>query len=128
MDTLQKRALVFLAHGSRDPAWKLPIETIAAHAGSLDETLETRCAYLDMTVPDMASCVAELAATGVTRIAIVPVFLGMGQHLRTDLPRLLADVRARFPDISLVLQSAVGENPEVLKLIGKSAVDNVAIW
>jgi sirohydrochlorin cobaltochelatase len=126
MDKPPKRALVFLAHGSRDPAWKLPIEAIASRAGQLAPVLMTRCAYLEMTQPDLESCVRELAASAVTQISVVPVFLGMGQHVRTDLPRLLTGVRSLFPGIAVSMQNAVGDNAEVLDLIGKIAVDKEA--
>ncbi len=127
MQKPQRRALVFLAHGSRDPAWKLPIEAIARHASQLDPALMVGCAYLESTEPDLVACMGALVATGATQVSVVPVFLGMGQHVRTDLPQLLTRVQAQFPALAVSMQTPVGESVEVLNLIGRIATQKESL-
>jgi hypothetical protein len=44
--------------------------------------------------PSLADAIAELAATGVGAITVVPVFFGQGGHLRRDFPLLIDACRA----------------------------------
>ncbi len=114
--------IVLLAHGSRDPLWKQPIEAVAAQMKRVSPSIAVRCAYLEATAPDLASSVTELAGLGVRAIRVVPLFLGMGKHTREDLPRLLASVRADNPQIAFDLRPALGEEQQVIELIANIAV------
>jgi sirohydrochlorin cobaltochelatase len=42
------------------------------------------------------------------------VFLGQGGHLKRDLPALADNVRKRHPGLELVLEPAIGEQPDVI--------------
>ena len=54
-------AIILLAHGSRDPLWRRPIEAVAARIQTDQPRLLVRCAYLELCAPDLAGAVAELA-------------------------------------------------------------------
>ncbi len=111
--------LVLLAHGSRDPMWRTPIEAIARQAGQLDAQRLIRCAYLELSSPDLMACVRELAALGVRQIKVVPLFLGIGKHAREDMPKLVAKLRVEFPKINFTLAPAIGENERMITLIAQ---------
>ena len=89
--------LILFAHGSRDPQWRAPMESVAARAAALDPQTRVACAYLELMEPDLPACAATLAAEGVHEITIVPMFLGVGRHARPDADhgpqKLCADVR-----------------------------------
>ena len=53
---------------------------------------------------------------------VLPIFLGMGKHLRQDLPELMETLRRKHPQVNLQLAPSVGENHEVLRAIAQSAV------
>ena len=57
-----RRATVLFAHGSRDPLWSRPIEAVAQRMRSRDAAAQVRCAYLELTTPDLPTVVAELVA------------------------------------------------------------------
>ena len=57
------------------------------------------CAFLELTTPDLATAVDDLVTQGVRRVTVVPMFLGVGRHAREDLPVLMAELRARHPDV-----------------------------
>ena len=114
--------IVLFAHGSRDPHWRAPIEYIAALIQELDPEVQVRCAYLEMTTPDLPSAVDEMAQQGLRSLLVLPIFLGMGKHLRQDLPELMQTLRRKHPQIVLQLAASVGENQEVLRAIAQSAL------
>ena len=65
---------------------------------------------------------AELVDGGVGSVRVVPLFFGMGKHLREDLPGLLDELRALHPQVPVELARAVGEEPEVLDLLARIAL------
>ena len=117
-----RRATVLFAHGSRDPLWSLPIEAVAARMQALDPQCVVRCAYLELTSPDLASVVAALVDAGVTTLCVVPMFLGIGRHARHDLPELVTQLRLQYPDLHLTLRPAVGEDPQVVDMLARTAL------
>jgi sirohydrochlorin cobaltochelatase len=121
---MQERALgiVLLAHGSRDARWREPVEAVARRVAERAPAALVRCAYLELSQPDLRSAMAELVAGGVGSVRVVPLFLGMGKHLREDLPGLLDELRALHPQVPVELARAVGEEPEVLDLLARIAL------
>jgi sirohydrochlorin cobaltochelatase len=114
--------IVLFAHGSRDERWRAPVEAVARRVAALDPAARVACAYLELVAPDLRTAAAELIAGGAGAIRVVPLFLGMGKHLREDLPRLLDDLRAAHPGVGFSLAQAVGEEPEVIDLLARMAL------
>lgn len=107
------QALILLAHGSRDAAWRTPFEAIAAQIAAQQPGLQVRCAYLQLCDPDLLQVAAGLRQAGCQRMAIAPLFLGAGTHIRQDLPDLLAAVQAQLPDCTLSLLPVFGDDAAV---------------
>lgn len=113
---------VLFAHGSRDPAWCEPIEAVARRMREMEPGTLVACAYLELTSPDLSSCVAALLAEGASAVTIWPMFLGSGRHAREDLPRLVGELRSRHPEIEFLLRPAIAEHPEVLDAMARAAL------
>ena len=116
------RALVLFAHGSRDPLWHRPIQAVAQAITTQSPGTRVVCAYLELSQPDLPQVVSELVAEGTAHITVVPMFLGVGRHAREDLPQLLTQLRNQYPRLVFKLMPAVGENPEVVKLLAAVAL------
>ena len=99
-------AIVLFAHGSRDPQWHHPIQSVAARVSQKLPGVPVRCAYLELTPPSL----------------VVPFFLGMGRHAREDLPQMLAQLRERHPQLQIHCQPSLGETPAVLELLAEVAL------
>jgi len=112
-------ATILFGHGSRDPAWRKPIDSVAVRMLELSPESCVRCAFLELTTPDLASVTADLAATGIQHITIVPMFLGVGRHAREDLPVLVTELQQTYPAITFVLKPSVGEDPRVVEMLAK---------
>lgn len=113
------RARILFAHGSRDPLWKGPIEAVAQRVSELAPETPVVCAYLELMEPDLPTCVQNLLEQGHTDLEIVPIFFGVGRHLREDLPGIVEGIRSRHPDATITLQPAIGEDPEVIDLLAR---------
>ncbi len=117
------KAVILFGHGSRDPLWRLPMETVATRLRALQPGTAVRCAYLELEAPDLPAAAAELIAAGARHVTILPMFLGAGRHVREDLPVLVRGLEAAHPEVAFVLQKPVGEDGRVLDLIARIALE-----
>jgi sirohydrochlorin cobaltochelatase len=118
-------AVIFLAHGSRDPVWSKPIEQLAAHTighmanmAQLDAKTQRqtqtqppttiRCAYLEWTQPLLEDAADELVGMGISTIKLLPLFWGHGYHLGQEIPLRFAQLQARYPSIKWHLLPSPG--------------------
>ena len=122
MHSDKHRGTILFGHGSRDPLWHLPIEAVASQIHELAPAVQVRCAYLELTAPDLPASAAELVGLGVTSITIVPMFLGVGRHAREDLPVLLAQLQANHPHVTFDLRPAIGEEAQMIQLMARLAL------
>lgn len=115
--------VILLGHGSRDPLWRAPIEAVQARIALAQPQTPCLCAYLELTEPGLAEAADQLIAQGVQQLRITPMFLGTGKHAREDIPRLVADLQARHPDVAVEVQPSVGEDPRLTALLAQIATE-----
>jgi sirohydrochlorin cobaltochelatase len=134
-----RHGLILFGHGARDPRWAEPFERLAAkltervaqeataatHAAGPEasDTAAGRVslAYLELMTPDLATAITNHVAAGCTVITVIPVFFGVGAHLRRDFPALLAACRTAHPGIDIRAAQAVGEDDGVLNALSEYA-------
>jgi sirohydrochlorin cobaltochelatase len=121
------QATVLFGHGSSDPAWRVPIDTVAQRMLETEPQSLVRCAFLERTEPDLAATVGELVQKGVNQITIVPMFLGVGRHAREDMPLLVNNLQAVYPQVGFKLNPSVGEEPSVIDLLARIARQPAAV-
>lgn len=83
------RALIVMAHGSRQEEANLELEGLAAQlAGRLRSQYGwTSHAFLEFASPTLADAIEEALANGADTIDIYPYFLNSGNHVGGDIPR-----------------------------------------
>ncbi len=118
-----KYAVVLFAHGARDPEWSAPFRAIQRKVAARSPDITVEVAFLEMSEPSLRETLGKLAATGHTHVTVAPMFMAQGGHLKRDIPRLLEELRAAYPDIELRLLPAVGEVNSVLDAITGWVVD-----
>ncbi len=120
-----RHGLILFAHGARDPRWAEPFEGILARVQTLQPDVLARLAFLELMTPSLAEAATALVAQGCVRIAVQPMFLGTGGHLRRDLPALMDTLRGQFPQVTWQLRTAIGEAPSVMEAMACAAVDGL---
>jgi len=120
---MSARGLILLAHGARDAAWATPFEAVVARIRERAPETRVSLAFLELMTPSLENAAAELAALGCQRIDVVPAFLGMGGHVRRDVPVQLARLRDAHPGVAWTLHAALGETPHVISALADAAID-----
>ena len=120
--TATTTGLILFAHGARDPRWAAPFEAVAARVRVHRPGAAVRLAYLEFMAPTLPEAGAELAAAGCVEVAVLPMFLGSGGHVRKDLPLLMQQMRAAQPGVAFTLHAAVGETDSVVAAMADVAL------
>ena len=117
---MTRRGVVLFGHGSRDPAWRAPMDAVARRIVEKSPTTLVACAFLELQSPDFAAAVAELAGQGAEHVTVLPMFLGVGQHARQDLPALVGAARAAHAKLAFDVLPSVGELAEVIEVLAEA--------
>jgi|SRR5215471_9583149 len=112
-----KSALVLLAHGSREAGWAEPFLAIRNKVAAACPDLTVEVAFLEMMTPLLEECISGLAARGHQHVTVAPLFLGMGAHLKRDLPRRLDGIQNDRRSLEIVVAPSIGEADELLEAI-----------
>ena len=115
-------ALILFAHGSRDREWVRPFESLRQTIAKRAPQITVALAYLEVTDPPLDECIRTLAGQGIESIRVLPLFLAMGKHLRSDIPALAVRVAAEFPELTIEFLPALGEAPEFIDALERIAV------
>lgn len=111
------RGIVLFAHGSRDPEWARPFESLRERVREVRPEYPIELAYLDFLKPTLEEAIRRVIERGASAITVYPMFMAAGGHLRQDLPRLVEAIRAEHPHVPIALETSVGEVPEILDVM-----------
>lgn len=114
--------LILFAHGSRDPQWCRPLETIRERIENAAAQIRVELAYLELQAPSLGEVVARIALEqrdGYTHIKVMPMFLGQGGHLRRDVADRVAQAAAAHPNVRLELMASLGESDQLLDAMAR---------
>jgi sirohydrochlorin cobaltochelatase len=126
VEAMSKQALVLFAHGARAAAWAAPFERLRDLAQPRMPEVRVALAFLELMTPRLPELVAELTAGGVTQITVVPVFLGQGGHVLRDLPLMVEQLRIDYPQVTIDVVEAAGENAAVLNALADYCVASLS--
>ena len=114
---MEDPALILFAHGARDPRWAEPFEQILALVERTAPQRQPMLAFLELMQPSLEEAIRLQISRGFQAVTVVPLFLGLGGHLRRDVPVLLEGIRERHRDVSIVLAGPAGEDEAVMVAI-----------
>lgn len=114
------KSLLLVAHGSRKVTSNAAIE-------ALTEKLRQRLtatgfslithAFLELTEPTIPEGIASLVAGGAKQVVVMPYFLAPGTHVVDDVPELITEARAKYPEVQFTIMPYLGETEGIIDLI-----------
>jgi sirohydrochlorin cobaltochelatase len=119
---MTQRALILFAHGARAASWAAPFERLRDLTQARQPEVRVVLAFLELMSPRLPEVAASVIAEGIVDITVVPVFLGQGGHVLRDLPLMIDELRAVYPQAAIKVVEAAGENDAVLKALSDYCV------
>lgn len=112
-----KTGVIILSHGSRSPEASVTVRKIkdmVARAGHFDAV---EGASLQFNQPDLPATMAAMAAMGMRKVVVVPLFLYMGLHMKRDIPEILAEQKNIYPDMEIVMARNIGADQKLAQIV-----------
>ena len=120
------RAVILLDHGSREAEANAQLEALAALVAARLPGRRVTCAHLGAAPPSLAEATAACIRAGAREVTVVPCFLAAGRHVREDLPRLVAELRAAHPGVAFRLAAPLGADPAIADVLALRAKETDA--
>jgi sirohydrochlorin ferrochelatase len=76
-----------------------------------------RYAHMELAEPSIAQGFADCAKAGATEVIAFPYMLSPGKHVSRDVPRLVSEAAAAFPDVAFRVTGAFGVHEKLAELI-----------
>jgi sirohydrochlorin ferrochelatase len=109
---MSAQGLLLVAHGSRDPEAAPIAFDVADGLEKALPGLVAKAAFLELSEPDPATALDELAAAGVTDVVIQPFLLGNAYHSKVDLPEVVEAAAER--GLAVELGKVLAPHPALL--------------
>jgi sirohydrochlorin ferrochelatase len=114
---------IIFAHGSRIESANEGVRAVAARFAEMGSFGHVVPAFLELGRPTLAEAVASLTLQAVEKITVIPYFLTLGLHLERDLPKLVADAAAAYPDIQIRITPPLEGHPALIRILLDRALE-----
>jgi precorrin-8X/cobalt-precorrin-8 methylmutase len=76
-----------------------------------------KVAYLQFAEPSIGEAITACVEEGARKIIVHPFFLSAGMHVTTDIPAMLDEARARYPDVRFVYTEPLGIHEKLAHVV-----------
>jgi len=112
------RAILLIDHGSVKAEANHMLECMGALVQQLAGTEAiVRIAHMELAEPGVEEGFAACVEAGATEVVAFPYMLSPGKHSTRDIPRMVANVAARYPDVRYSVTPAFGVNERLAEAV-----------
>lgn len=113
--------LLLVAHGSRNPDWVAPLETLVQTLRDRVGQDRVRLAHAQFSAPTLEEAVGEIARSGRRLIRVLPLFMTAAGHVERDIRPAVEALRRAHENVEIELLPPVGELPSFRILLAELA-------
>lgn len=121
------QTLILFAHGARDPEWAVPMRHVQSLVQAARPDAKVELAFLEFMSPTLSECVQAQISAGATQIAIVPMFIAQGGHLKRELPEMVTALRTTYPAVQFSLSGPIGQVDTVMQAMAAAALKEAGL-
>ena len=115
-------ALIVLAHGSRNPVASDQFMALVAQLQA-QRGESVSAAFMELAAPSLAEAVAEAVVAGANEIVVQPCFLFDGNHIRRDVPEMLAGLQTQHPSVAFRCGRPIGPDRRIVEILLERAAE-----
>ncbi len=120
-----RSTLIMLAHGSKDPCWRVPLDRIGDRAQRNFGRDSVRVAYLRFISPSLPEVIEDLLSRRVHQFRVLPLFLSHEERVTDEVPELLQSLCHKYAAVEIELLPAINEDPSFQRLIWQIMSEHV---
>lgn len=116
---MSKKGLIFVAHGSRNPAGNDHIAQITNQLTTAltDKYNYINYAFLEFSNPTIADTIETQIQQGATDIVIFPYFLSPGNHVVNDIPSIINSAQTQHTAVSFNILPPFGLHQDIIDVV-----------
>jgi sirohydrochlorin ferrochelatase len=76
-----------------------------------------RYGHMELADPNIAAGFSSCVEAGATDVTVFPYMLSPGRHSTSDIPRMVADVARKFPQVSFSVTPAFGMHEKLAEVV-----------
>ncbi|MGD9644656.1 MAG: sirohydrochlorin chelatase, partial [Pirellulales bacterium] len=109
-------ALLVVGHGTREPQGIAQFHQVVEQLRESLAPWLVEPAFLELSPPPIAEGIAALAGRGATQITVAPLLLFAAGHALRDIPAVIAEATARYPQIEFRQSRCLECHPAIVEL------------
>lgn len=93
------------------------LESVADLLRALQPAIIVRSAHMELAEPTIAQGFKACVDAGAHDVTVHPYMLSPGRHSTVDIPRMVGDVAAAFPNITYRVTEPLGIHPDIAGVV-----------
>lgn len=120
---MQNNVLIIVAHGSRKESSNAEVMTLGAKIKPLVTPPydAVKIAFLEFAQPSLEESILASIKEGVSDLVILPYFLASGNHVTRDIPAVVQEMKAHYPEVNIELKEHLGSAQGMVALLSSIA-------
>ena len=105
---MKSKATILMVHGSRVQATADEFNAMIDKLNAQSTDTKYFPCYMEIQSPDLKEALPAVIADGYKEIALLPLFVLEGRHIRQDIPAQFEEAQEKYPEIKLTLEKYIG--------------------
>ena len=120
-----KTGVVIVDHGSKRPEANALLADVAAMFRETSGAAIVEPAHMELAGPTIADAIAACVQQGAEEIVVHPYFLAPGRHSTEDIPRMVAEAAAQYPDVPCRVTEPLGLDARMCAVIASRIAETL---
>lgn len=112
-----KTALLVMVHGSPRPIANAEMFRVVEIVKERGAFPIVEVGFMECNEPTIPEAIASCVEQGATEVVAVPYFLHTGTHVADDLPTLIEEAIALFPDVTFRMGNYLGQSERLTDIL-----------
>lgn len=110
-------AIIVLGHGSRSAEATAQFMEVVEMLRARRTDATVLPAFMELAEPSLPGAVEQVVEGGARDVLILPCFLFQGNHIKRDIPGLLAEIGVRHPGVRIHMHRHIGPDPRLVDIL-----------
>ncbi len=113
----ERRALLLVGHGSRDPEGNEEFLEFVGNFQGHSRRDRIYAAFVELATPTIEEGIHRCVQEGADEVVILPLLFFAAGHAKTDIPREVRRARLRYPGVVFYYGAPLGIHPSLLEVL-----------
>jgi sirohydrochlorin cobaltochelatase len=112
-----RSSLLVMVHGSPRPESNCDMFAVVDVLRARNEFATVEVGFMECNEPTIPQAIARCVGQGAQRVVAVPYFLHTGNHVADDLPTLLEEAQAQYPEVEFLMGDYLGHDAAIADVL-----------